>query len=319
MIKKYLSPAEINRLFQALKIGKHVEWPMIGYILLSVEHYQIWHADCNSFTAWVRTFAKEIKKQESSCWRYLSAAKFYLMLTEILNDHKIACPVITELPECVSPENVELLEKLHRVMPHDQFLNYANRTIKNNIKRKELREAWAIYRPSLQGRTARGIRVAPTVNTKDQYQFDSQAEAIAITSLINSDGNWTNKNASDFYKTFRGVKLPISVSGIDNIFEPDLCVLTGSKKTNEMNFHIVEYSSLMNHQASIEKLVSMSKKANYIWVLFQNSAIELTKVLPQYFGLIGLSGPDNFIVHREARYTEIDQTCLLKQLVLNSI
>ena len=119
----YYNLNQIDLFFRALKTGKHVEWPIIGFMLLSAEHNQLWQADCNSFTAWVRMFSKEINKQESTCWRYLSAAKYYLQLNKVLNSNGIECPAITALPESVSPENIELLEKLNRAMPSEQFLN----------------------------------------------------------------------------------------------------------------------------------------------------------------------------------------------------
>jgi hypothetical protein len=319
MQNKYFSFSEIDYFFQALKIGKHVEWPIIGYLLLSAEHHQIWYADSKSFTAWMREFSKEIKKQESLCWRYLAAAKFYLKLKDILIESKIECPAITALSEDVSPENVELLAKLYRVMPHDLFMNYAQRTIENNIKRKELREAWSIYRPSLQGRTARGIKFAPTINIKDEEQFNSQAEAIAIASLINSDGAWAKKMISDFYKTFRDIKLPISIDTKNYIFKPDLFVITGSREGGDIYFHIVEYSGLIRHQDIIKKLVSASKKVNYVWVMCQIESTNSFKDLPQEFGLIVLSGIDKPFVHRKATYSKVDQTCVLKELVLKTI
>lgn len=318
MQNKYFSIAEINYFFQSLKIGKHVEWPIIGYLILSAEHIQLWQADCKSFTEWMRIFSREIKRQESLCWRYLAAAKFYLKLQDIFNENNIECPAITALSEDVSPENVELLSKLHRVMPHDQFLNYAQRTIGNNIKRKELREAWSIYRPSLQGRTARGTKIAPSINPNDQNQFHSQAEAAAITSLINSDGAWAKKKVSDFYKTFRNIKLPITYDGNDCIYEPDLLVLTGSKETGDISTHLVEYTSLINTQHTIEKLISASSKVNSLWVMSHADAFESPPDLPQAFGLIVLSGTNNFTVKRAAKFSVVDQSLVFKQLLLHS-
>lgn len=315
----YYKLPQIELFFRALKTGKHVEWPIIGFMLLSAEHNQLWQSDCSSFTAWVRLFSKEIKKQESTCWRYFSAAKYYLQLKKILNSNGIECPVITALPESVSPENIELLEKLHRAMPEDQFLHYAQKTIENKIKRKELREAWSIYRPVLQGKTARGIKEAPRASFKDKLQFDSQAEAIALSSLINNDGFWVKKEASDFYKTFRCVELTLSIAGKDYIYKPDLLILTGSKKSKELLVHAVEYASLFNHQQLIEKLSSASQQVNYVWLMFNKDMIESINVLPQSFGLIAVHGSDNFEVIRAAQYSEVSQDSVLKQIVLRGI
>lgn len=315
----YYNLHQIDFFFRALKTGKHVEWPIIGFMLLSAEHNQLWQADCNSFTAWVRIFSKEINKQESSCWRYLAATKYYLKLKKILNSNGIECPVITAFPESVSSENIELLEKLHRAMPEDQFLNYAQKTIENKIKRKELREAWSIYRPVLQGKTARGIKEAPSVSFKDKLQFDSQAEAIALSSLINGDGSWVKKEASDFYKTYRGVELTFSIPGKNYIYMPDLLILTGSKKSKELLVHAVEYTSLINPQQLIEKLASASQQVNFVWLMFNIKMIESTNALPHNLGLIALYGADNFEVIRTAKYFKVNQEAVLKQIVLNSI
>lgn len=320
MENKFFTSAEIKYFFDALKSGKNVGWPIISYLLLSVEHHQIWHADSKSFTAWVKTFSREIKKQESSCWRYLAAAKYYLQLKEVFNNKGIDSPFITALSENVSAENIEILEKLQRVMPDEQFLVYALRTIKNNVKRQELRQLWSIYRPLLEGRTARGQKVSPIININDRYQFDSQAEAVGITSLIKSDGAWAKKKSSDIYKTFREIKLPINISGKSFTFVPDLFVLTGSRESNDLFIHVVEYTSLINNQRKVEKLIAVSRKVNFTWIMYPSHLnIEVESLLPKEFGLIALLGHESFVVHREASYTAIEQTCVLKKILFNII
>lgn len=319
MQDKYFTTAEINYFFQALKKGEHIEWPIIGYLILSAEHIKLWQADFKSFTEWIRVFSREIKRQESLCWRYLAAAKFYLKLHDILNDNNIECPAITALSEDISPENVELLSKLYRVMPQDQFLNYAQRTIENDIKRKELREAWSIFRPTLEGRTARGIKVAPSINIHDQNQFNSQAEAIAITSLINSDGAWAKQKASDFYKTFRQIELPITISGNEYRYEPDLIALTGNRESRDLLVHLVEYSGRMNNQQAIDKLVSASSKVNFIWIMLQEDALDSTVDYPNTFGLITQIGSNNSLIYRKAKCLEVDQRYILKELLLHNM
>lgn len=96
----------------------------------------------------------------------------------------MVCPAPAELPDTVSPENLELLGKLSRFVPDEHLPTLAQRVLTGDITRAELRQTWVAYRPALGGRTARGKGVAvPWVSPIDPKQCLSIVEAQVFTAL----------------------------------------------------------------------------------------------------------------------------------------
>jgi hypothetical protein len=178
-------------------------WAVIGLILDRVEREKYWARDARSFSEWLRSFAPKIGMKETSLWRYLGATRYYRKL------RKDGSPSLARIPKDVSAENLELLEKLERVVPEDEFEAMAKRVLAGEVERNELRELWRTYRPILRGRTARGKGViVPRIDPKDREQLMDQKEAWALTTLMAAGPEWTGIEHPDFYKCVREVILP---------------------------------------------------------------------------------------------------------------
>lgn len=105
-------------------------WAEIGRLLGSVEMHGLWREEAGSFTEWLRRFAQQLgKRGESSFWRYLTAGRYYIELRKQLLSRNVQCPLLQDLPERVSPENLELLSKLERVAPPDVMHNLSERVV----------------------------------------------------------------------------------------------------------------------------------------------------------------------------------------------
>jgi hypothetical protein len=204
--------------FPNKKLGKEVaalierpttSWALIGLLLDQVERNKYWARDAQSFSEWLKSFAARIGMKESSLWRYLSASRYYQKLRKDLNLRKIRSPSLAGLPESVSAENLELLEKLERVVPKKEFEGVAERVLAGDLKRNELREHWKTYRPILLGRTARGKGViAPRIDPTDREQLMFQGEARALSALMRAGSQWTEIRDPESYYAMREVILP---------------------------------------------------------------------------------------------------------------
>ena len=126
-------------------------WTKIALIVLQVEENNFWETSHRSFTDWLVSFGQSIGLKEGSIWRYYRAGKYYQELQPLLSKNQITNPPLNELPTKVSPENIEILGKLERVMPNDIFIKLAAQVISAAITRDSLRETWLIYRPILDG------------------------------------------------------------------------------------------------------------------------------------------------------------------------
>lgn len=308
-------------LMQKAKIlsGFKMAWSEIGCLIASVEHYGEWVGEAHSFTNWVKIFSELIKKQESSCWRYLAAAKYYLGVVDKLSEAGVVCPKLSLLSDKSSAENFELLSKLERVLPDAIFINFAQRVINNNIKRHELREAWVTFRPILEGRTARGEKVPPTINRTDEKQSKNLHEAIGVRLIMNSKGDWLNLKKSYFFRTFREIDIPIVMHDKNYVVEADVLVVTGSKVKQEVNFHLVEYAAFLNPDL-INKLLALTEKVNFVWLISYQANLNISiNNIPSRVGVLQIQNENEFVVLRNAEFNEINQTNLLKSVFFRNI
>jgi hypothetical protein len=291
----YFPDKKLEKEVAALAQRRTRSWALIGMTLDRVDRQKYWVRDARSFSEWLKSFALRIGMNESSLWRYLSASRYYQKLRKNLN-LKGHSPSLVMLSEIVSAENLELLEKLERVVPKKEFEEVARRVLGGNVKRSELRRLWKTYRPVLTGRTARGKGVAaPRVDPKDREQLILQTAARGLTTLMSAGPEWTGIQNPEFYRTIREVILPKSVDLEPRlIYDPNkglqyraafdmLAVVRQSVDSAVMLFGVQIFSLIENPSA----LGSIAKYCDRLWVaLVGKEKIPDTVRLPKFVGIL---------------------------------
>jgi hypothetical protein len=122
-------------------------WQEIAQLLLKVERERLWEGHAPSYTAWLQGVARRADLQESLFWRWLKAGR---ILHEVTGRDELV-PDTT-----VSPESLELADKIMRHAPKAVGRQVLERTLDGELSRRELREVWATYRLAAGGATARG-------------------------------------------------------------------------------------------------------------------------------------------------------------------
>jgi hypothetical protein len=184
-------------------------WAQVSWILDQVERTGYWQGRAQSFSEWLESTAPKIGVKPSSLWRYLSAGRYYQKLRPVLRARNIPCPPLEKLPETVSPENLEILAKLERVVPRKPFQHLGERALSGSVARHELRDIWKTYRHVLEGRTARGRGTAkPRVNPADARQIEMQRQATTLTTLMSSGPQWMGIDNPYFYYAMSEVSIP---------------------------------------------------------------------------------------------------------------
>ena len=184
-------------------------WAQVSWVLDQVERTGYWEGRAQSFSEWLTSTAPKIGVKDSSLWRYLSAARYYQKLRKTLRARNIRCPPLEKLPATISPESLEILAKIERVVPKKLFEDVGERVLGGSVTRHGLREIWQTYRPVLEGRTARGRGMtAPRINPADERQLEMQKEATALTTLMSAGPEWTGIKDAQFYCTIGDVTVP---------------------------------------------------------------------------------------------------------------
>ncbi len=129
------------------------DWVSVGRILDEGIKQKTWDLLFGSTRQAIVKISEQSHVKPASLWRFLSSVRIYNELEELLSHHGIPCPPLTS--SC-SAENIELLGRLHRVMPIAVFLPAAVAVLENRTSRTALRNLWNDYKPVMQGKTVRG-------------------------------------------------------------------------------------------------------------------------------------------------------------------
>jgi DNA-binding transcriptional regulator YdaS (Cro superfamily) len=261
-------------------------WAKVSSLLQRVERTGHWESQAESFTDWIRFMARQLGVTESTLWRYLGAGRYYQQLRKRLQASNIDSPTLEKLQNIVSPENLEILEKIERVVPRKRMQEIAQRTIAGKVTRHELRELWKTYRPVLQGRTARGRGTkTPKVDLADERQHKVHTEATVINILMSTSPEWTGIRAPDFYRVMRDIKIPNAFGSEKSIF--DVLVLVRETPTSPLLTIGVEVKA---GTAKKEWAMTLCKLAYYcdrLWlVLADKIRSEDLGTIPEFVGLL---------------------------------
>lgn len=133
--------------------GPHADY------LLTVERSELWRAHARSMTQWMRAYATHIGRSMPALWRYKNSGQFYERKQQALALQGVSLPPLAEMPDSVSAETLELLEKVERVVPRWKMEEMQLSVLQGQATRREVTKVWKLYRVLLEGKSARGYGV----------------------------------------------------------------------------------------------------------------------------------------------------------------
>ena len=278
-------------------------WINVSLLIIQVDELRYWQDTHNSLSDWIRTVSGPLGHKESSLWRYFTSGRYYQQLQITLDNKSITSPKLQDLSPKVSPENLEILAKLERVMPKNSFIKLAQRVINMQISRDELRLNWQAYRPILEGKTARVLRdSAPKISHANPRQKDSLTEAEILTTISPGNAPWIGPGTPAFYELFIDVRPEHLPEEKCPTFDAVAVVRMNSSDPTE--FHGVEiHSSHLGLSPSKFHLLDLQHHyCDYLWLAVDSpEQIANTNLIPEYVGLIVVSGGKVDIVRRPTK------------------
>jgi hypothetical protein len=314
-------PTQTNIQFTSASLRrKNSSWGEISQYLHLVEQSSLWSETSTSFTEWLISHSLFFGIKESTLWRYLTAGRYYNQLREKLSTEQYTCPPLNQLPPQISPENIEILSKIERVVPSDFFTSLAHGVLAGSVKRAELRNIWQNFRPVLLGKTARGRGVeSPKFNPINLLQKNNMTESMLFNALFSSDGQWTGVSKPDVYKVFTHIK-PLYKQRPEVTVEMDAVVLIQDKATGQIMLHCIEISSIV----SMQKLLSLEEQSKYchrMWIALDKAMLPELHAIPDHVGILAIEGglldvvrPASNSPHTGTHTEELSNALLLKTL-----
>lgn len=301
---KYKTPKQIEKELDSVEKGDVPTWGQLFLLLDSIDQSRYWLKGAKSFTGWIEMNAPALHTKPAMLWRILSAGRFVRKVAERLKIIGIEIPSFDVLPDSVSPENVELLSKLSRVMPDETFADFARKVFTGDAKRSELRGAWETYRPVLMGKTARGRGVVPPkLNIRDDDQFRSLLEADTLSAFQAADPGWTGIASPLIFRVFVHVDPEgYRRSTITSLFP---AVVVVKPPHGSIEYHGIRFASFSRPPNSY---IGILAYCDYLWVLnhkHQDGKIEIASndlctLLPDGVGILDMNEGKVSVVRKAA-------------------
>lgn len=296
-------------------------WTKIALITSQVETSGFWEASHRSFTEWLVSFGQDIGLKDASIWRYYRAGKYYQKIQHTLSQNKITNPPLNELPPKISPENIEILGKLERVIPNDLFIKIAALVISEKITRNSLREMWINYRPALNGRTARGMGVpVPCIDLEDKAQYGRLMEAHVFTALSQDENTWLSTQKPHHFELLRGDVARLAMPESKDHYVNAIAIVQ-MQADGPIEMHGIEIKPNNSPAAKYANLKKVSPYFDFVWVAFQDYDPNVSaKTIPGKFGILQLQGQKITSVRAPSRnkISAEAQLDIAKQIMLSN-
>lgn len=304
---------EINEILASLGAGSKDTWVKIAILLQQVELSGYWQYDYSSFSAWLHDAANILNLKVSLLWRYRRAATFYNKFYQNQIIPKMIClPTLEHLSD-VSPDNIDILEKLSRVMPEKELIDLAIKVVAKQVGRRELLEKWQTLRVALDGRTARGKGVAtPTLSKTDLEKGDVYIKDKVLNILQNSAAQYLEIETACSYSVMRAISLKkLKQSRVDAL------IMVRKVDSDEIEFHGVHIVTGNKHSVMKPSQLPSEECFDFTWLAFvaMPSENEIANV-PNNFGILCFS-EENYSTIRKA--CKSDKSGIEKAALMNAL
>jgi|GEM_PF-5576889 len=287
---------DIGRALSQILNDAHPEWVQIGLVLSSVKKSRYWSYEFRSFSKWLEAWGAQVNLGKATLWRYITAQEKYERLRSEASEHNYNFPPITQLECPLSPEGIEIFDKLSRVLEEHDVYEMMKGFIEGEITRKELRDKWNIYKPVLAGKTARGLPESSALKTdlSNKKQQGFIAESIIMDGLRVSGSRWLCENKSsnqkskkiksepDFFKFFQNVRFPKQ----EGRSPAALDVVLGLKENDQYPLHIHGVEVVVGALNKEQAINLYRRYCNAFWIAMPEEDVEKNiKLIPDGVGL----------------------------------
>ena len=192
-------------------------------------------------------------------------------LREALTGRGVSCPPTGELPDKVSPENLELLSKLARVARITPCKRLAEQVIWWHYPCGTTHGMASLSSPALGGRTARGLGVPPPrINLRNREQFESPTEAMVSGRRWLQEIKLVRDSESDLYELFMHIS-PESDGANPRRYIFDAVAVIRDRKSDPLQIHGIEIAGGFHVNWS-GKLEGMAPYFNFLWIAVPEQA-----------------------------------------------
>jgi len=286
------------------------DWRLLARLILACEKSELWKGQTNSFSAWLKQYAEQLGIQITNLWRYRRAANAAFVFWGDMGLREV--DDLMDIPKGISPESIEILEKISRAAPAYLVKDLAARLLKKELPISELRSLWRQFRPVLDGKNARGRgKLVPALSRKSTQRKASLLEDLAIESLRRLRAKDIGGGGTSQIKILRNVMVKAGHFELDAVM-----VVSGGKGGVEI--HGVEILGQI-YPAKIQFLQLLRNYCDYVWAAFPSDAtLEISHDLDADIGLIQVREL-NAVILRNAKKNSAEHADKTARSIINKL
>lgn len=269
-------------------------WVTIYDLMCQVEQGKLWQGVHHSFTAWVRFLANTNHVHESLLWKRKKEGEIYKEYESRAKQKNKIVPKMQDLK--VSPDNLELIDKI--AQSNDSVKdNLIDKLLNNDIKRRDLKNAWQTVREQKQAKNQKAVKV----NSHDKIKQTSKAKQVYQTTLkaidivlalnnpdwLDSDFNitrYSSKYNKKVYSEFTEFAVYTGSSRYSRRIDVMIIENMTAATNYELNLHGIEIKVSKNDLLKDKKMGEYTEYCDYFWLAIPESLLEEAKeiILPNW-------------------------------------
>lgn len=267
----------VDALIRASLAGKR-DWRVLARIILECERDGLWKGKASSFSAWLKSFAAQLGIQISNLWRYRRAGKAAFVFWGDQGQRRIQS--LMDMPNGVSPESIEILDKISRAAPAYLVKELAARLYDKDVSISELRSLWNKLKPALKGDARGRDKIAPSLSRMDTKRRGALFEELVAEALGKlSVNDIFAGNGKERLKVLSNFQVMYEVFGVD-------VVMVVIDENGRVDIHGVQVCMKMTERVR-EPLQRLKRYCDFVWVaLPEQPSPDIYHYLDDSVGLI---------------------------------
>jgi len=255
-------------------------------------------------SVWQNSFAKQLGIHPNNLWRYRKSAE---KATEIwgFGKYKVKGPL--DIPAHVSPESIELLEKISRAAPTEIVSDLANRLYLDQVKRSELRKIWENIRHVIEKEDVKSPRYS-SLPPADHQRRSELFEEVVFEALHKAVKEGGSVSIGNDVRLFMNTRMHIG----NKLVSQDIIAIAQDDEGNA-RYHCFEVKEQLNPK-SMGMFQQIEPYFDYSWLVVPSNEID-PNVLPDPIGILHYSAGMLVFIRNAKNNPDANLVPLLRQVI----
>jgi hypothetical protein len=287
-------PTNIKKDIRALESGE-LDWAHASLILIRIRDNELWRPEASSFSDFLKQLSIKTHRKINTYWRTIGSGEYYLRAQKKRPFLKL--PALATIGKSVSPENLELIEKIARVAPDAMIDEFLLGLVDGKIGRTRLKNTWDIFRNAVEKTENIYIR-RKDFKQPQKAKKSFIVDALLVSELLKLGSKWCCQVTPEVYKFFSYVRVSAKALGVHYLLFIDAVAVVQEQSGGEVEIHGV-FAASMNEEEGMgwnlreNELTAYRQFLDRSWIAVLGPVEEeIVATIPAHAGVIEITHLD---------------------------